>query len=492
MLLAQHSEQTKFVWVTPPVFCKHKMNLHSVLFNDSFALDFICATPLEQFQILPLSAQVYPASASISSLEQCNLFPQVSTDSEFVYLSGAGLAAKVTSWSHHAWLDLYSAVPSYIYPTIAASTNNAAHWGALEAGIATPAASSLQWYNFGAFVFLPVYYLLLTAASGSLWAYSYAISTVGVLVSYFNTLVCFPFSAVGMGLNYLPWQGGGGLTVAWASQATDLGSGSVVILDSAINASSMSYGVNLFFVQFSTFIQGLFAGQLLVGGLFTNFMLITVLGFIALKLFISLSLYETPLVPTRLQSIYEFFYGFILQTVCDQTGSKVGEKFMPAYLTLFFTVLSANVIALFPYTYSITSQLIVTFTISFFAFAAINVVGFLHHGVYLFGMLLPKGCPLAIVPAIVIIETVSYVFRVVSLALRIFANILSGHCMLKIVTIFVWFVFALGGVGFFVHGFSLAVVVMINVLEVAVAGIQAYVFTILCSVYTNDVLHAGH
>ena len=94
----------------------------------------------------------------------------------------------------------------------------------------------------------------------------------------------------------------------------------------------MSYGVNLFFLQFATFIQGLFAGQLLVGGIFTNFMLITVLGFIALKLFISFSLYETPLVPTRLQSIYEFFYGFILQTVCDQTGSKVGEKFMPAYL----------------------------------------------------------------------------------------------------------------------------------------------------------------
>ena len=77
-----------------------KMNLHSVLLNDSFALEsftFICATPLEQFQILPLSAQVYPASASISSLEQCNLFPQVSTDSEFVYMSGAGLAAKLTS-----------------------------------------------------------------------------------------------------------------------------------------------------------------------------------------------------------------------------------------------------------------------------------------------------------------------------------------------------------------------------------------------------------
>ena len=471
----------------------HKMNLHSVLLNESFAFEsfsFICATPLEQFQILPLSAQVYPASASISSLEQCNLFPQISTNPEFVYVTGAGLGAKLTSWSHHAWLDLYSAVPSYLYPSIAASTNNAAHWGLLETGIATSAGSSLQWYNFSAFVFMPIYYLTLTAVSGFLWVYSYGISTVAVVVSYINSLICFPFSAVGMCLNFLPWQGGGGLTVAWASQSsvTD----SCVLLDSAINSSSMAYGVNLFFLQFTAFVQGLFAGQLLVGGIFTNFMLVTLLGFIALKLFISLSLYETPLVPTRLQSIYEFIYGGILNTVCEQTGSKVGEKFMPAYLTLFFTVLSANVIALFPYTYSITSQLIVTFTISFFAFAAINLVGFLHHGVFLFGMLLPKGCPLAIVPAIVLIETVSYVFRVISLALRIFANILSGHCMLKIVTIFVWFVFALGGVGFLVHGFSLALVVVINVLEVAVAAIQAYVFTILCSVYTNDVLEAGH
>jgi len=76
------------------------MNLHSVLLNDNFAFEsfaFICVTPLEQFQILPLSAQAYPASASISSLEQCNLFPQVSTDSEFVYMSGAGLTAKLTS-----------------------------------------------------------------------------------------------------------------------------------------------------------------------------------------------------------------------------------------------------------------------------------------------------------------------------------------------------------------------------------------------------------
>lgn len=130
-------------------------------------------------------------------------------------------------------------------------------------------------------------------------------------------------------------------------------------------------------------------------------------------------------------------YGAILAQICDTIGAKKGEKYFPAFFTLFLVVLGANVIALFPYTYSITSQFIVTITISLFAFTAINAIGFLHHGLFLFGMLLPKGVPLAMAPALVFIETLSYIARVVSLALRIFANILSGHCMLKIVTIFV-------------------------------------------------------
>jgi ATP synthase subunit 6 len=128
-------------------------------------------------------------------------------------------------------------------------------------------------------------------------------------------------------------------------------------------------------------------------------------------------------------------YGLILETVCDTIGAKKGEKYFPAFFTLFLVVLGANVIALFPYTYSITSQIIVTFTISLFAFVAINAIGFLHHGLFYFGMLIPKGIPLGLVPILVPIETLSYVARVFSLALRIFANILSGHIMLKILTI---------------------------------------------------------
>ena len=446
--------------------------------------DMIAATPLEQFQILPLSAQVYPSAVGMTSLEEANLFPQLAENQDFVYLaSGAASSVstpELTSWAHHAWLDLYQAVPSYLYSTTSVSTGNATNWADVSlvtSGFTNPSSVTLAWYEFSSFVTLPVVYFVYMIASGLLWGYFYAMSSLGVLVSYVTTLLCLPFSMIGMGLSFLPWQESGVL---------------VTPLTVSTSTSSFSYGVGLFFTQFSEFIQGLFAGQLLVGPFFTNFMLITILGFLALKLFLSFSLYETKLVPTRWQSIYEMIYGFILQTVCEAIGSKRGEKFFPAYLTLFFFVLSANVIALFPYTYSITAQLIVTFTISFFAFTVINMIGFLHHGVYLFGMLLPKGCPLAIVPFIIVIETISYVFRPISLALRIFANILSGHCMLKIITIFVWFVFAIGGLGFLVHGISLALVVMVNILEVGVAGIQAYVFTILCCVYTSDALEAGH
>ena len=185
-------------------------------------------------------------------------------------------------------------------------------------------------------------------------------------------------------------------------------------------------------------------------------------------------------------------YGAILAQICDTIGAKKGEKYFPAFFTLFLVVLGANVIALFPYTYSITSQFIVSITISLFAFTAINASGFLHHGLFLFGMLLPKGVPLAMAPALVFIETLSYIARVVSLALRIFANILSGHIMLKIMTIAIWFVFAFGGVGYLIHGFALSVVVVINILECGVAVVQAAVFTLLCAIYTNDAIEGGH
>jgi ATP synthase subunit 6 len=413
------------------------MNSSIVLIND-----FVLATPLEQFQILPLGTQSYTSTLPMTSIETANLFPQVAEADDFVYLlGGSALFTKVTSWDHHAWLDLYSAVPSYL------ASGSSAEWMWMsEAPTTTPGVISL----------------LLTGFSMTVSSIAYALFAIYVTVA---TLLSVILNIV-FGIIFLPFT--------------------------LLGGSTPNFGAAAGLLQITDFIQGVFAGQLVAGSLFTNFMLITILGFISMKLFISFSLYETKLVPTRWQAVFEMMYGTILAQICDTIGAKKGEKYFPAFFTLFLVVLGANVIALFPYTYSITSQMIVTFTISLFAFTAINIIGFLHHGLFLFGMLLPKGVPLAMAPALVFIETLSYVARVVSLALRIFANILSGHIMLKIMTIAIWFIFAFGGVGYLIHGFALSVVVVINILECGVAVVQAAVFTLLCAIYTNDAIEGGH
>ena len=433
------------------------MNIHTLFDN----FQWVCATPLEQFQILPLSMQSYGSTTGTSSLEQVSLFPAIAHESEFLYLVG-GLNSfeQVTSWSHHQWVDMYSTVPAYIFPTASVTSELA------QAGLSTSAAQTIKWYEFGSWIMLPLLYVFLLASKGLLSIYIFISTYLSLIITSIGSLVCLPFTF----LDLSPLKG------------------SVITSD----LSSLSAGLSQIFSQVSDFVTGLVAGQLITGPVFTNFMLISILSFVMVKLFLSFGLYKINLVPNRWQSIMEIVYGFILNVVCDQMGSQKGEKYFPAFATLFFTVLAANVIALFPYTYSITSQFIVTFLISFFAFGVINIIGFLHHGIYLIRMLLPSGCPAAMAPLIILIELVSYVARVISLSLRIFANIMSGHCMLKILTIGVWFLLGVGGLGLIGHSFALAVGIVINILEVMVGVSQAWVFLILICLYTNDVLEGGH
>jgi len=438
------------------------MNIHTLYDN----FQWIAATPLEQFQILPLSMQAYGETTGVTSLEQVSLFPAIAQESEFLYLVG-GLSSfdQVTSWSHHQWIDMYSTVPSYIFPAASVTTDFA--FG--EAGFNTPDSHVAKWYEFGTWMVLPLVYIFLFVSKGILAVYLTVMTYLSLIITNISAVIALPFTFGGLVFGNSPLAG-----------------------FFSLDLSSLSAGVNQILTQLSDFVSGVFAGQLILGPVFTNFMLISILGFVMTKLFLSFGLYKINLVPNRWQSIMESVYGFILGTICEQMGSKQGEKFLPAFATLFFTILAANVIALFPYTYSITSQFIVTFIISFFAFGVINIIGFLHHGVYLLRMLLPSGIPALIGWFIILIELVSYVARVVSLSLRIFANILSGHCMLKILTIGVWFLLGVGGLGLIGHSAAFAVVVVINILEVMVAGIQAWVFLILICLYTNDVLEGGH
>jgi ATP synthase subunit 6 len=142
-----------------------------------------------------------------------------------------------------------------------------------------------------------------------------------------------------------------------------------------------------------------------------------------------------------------------------------------------------------PYSFTVTSHCVVTVFLAAFFFIAINIVGARKHGIQMFSLFLPSGAPLLLAPLLVVIEAVSYSFRVVSLALRLFANMMSGHCLLKILAGFAWTMFASGGFLSLAHLLPLLVIFAIVGLELAIAFLQAYVFTVLLCIYLNDALN---
>jgi len=142
-----------------------------------------------------------------------------------------------------------------------------------------------------------------------------------------------------------------------------------------------------------------------------------------------------------------------------------------------------------PYSFTVTSHIIVTFGLALGIFIGINVIGFSYHGLHFFSLFLPQGAPLALSPFLVLIELISYVFRVISLAVRLFANMMSGHALLKIISGFVWTMMSMGGLMIIVSLLPLAIIFALTGLELAIAFLQAYVFTLLVCIYLNDAIH---
>ena len=173
------------------------------------------------------------------------------------------------------------------------------------------------------------------------------------------------------------------------------------------------------------------------------------------------------LVPGRLQSIGEMFYEFVAGLIRDTIGSE-GRKYFPIIFTLFMFVLFGNMLGMIPGAFTFTSHIAVTFAMAAVVFVAVTIIGFVKHGVHFFSFFLPKGVPIALWPLIVLIEVISYLSRPVSLAVRLFANMLAGHALLKVLA---GFVPALGIAGVL----PLAVVFGLIGLEFLVAFVQAYV-----------------
>ena len=197
------------------------------------------------------------------------------------------------------------------------------------------------------------------------------------------------------------------------------------------------------------------------------------------------------MIPNNYQIIFETFYKFIYDIAYENIGKK-GSFLFPFIFSLFFFLLLSNLIGLVPFSFTITSHFIITFILSFIVWFGKLVLGFKIHGLKLFGLLLPSGIPFVIVPFFVIVETISFIIPLVALGVRLFANIMSGHILLKVIVGFCWTIIISGGVIFVFHFIPMLVLYLLLFLETAVAFIQAYVFTILTCLITGDVIKGGH
>ena len=187
------------------------------------------------------------------------------------------------------------------------------------------------------------------------------------------------------------------------------------------------------------------------------------------------------MIPGRIQAMSELFYEFIANMIRDNVGSA-GKKFFPFIFTLFIFTLFGNILGMLPYGYTFTSQIAVTFFMAMVVFLGVTLIGLFKHGLHFFSLFFPHGAPLFTAPILIPIEVVSYLSRPISLSVRLFANMTVGHVLLKVLA---GFVVALGFFGFV----PLVVLVAITALELLVALLQAYIFTILCCIYLNDALH---
>lgn len=224
-----------------------------------------------------------------------------------------------------------------------------------------------------------------------------------------------------------------------------------------------------------------------IGGVnasFTNASLWMMVAIVGVTLFLTLGMRQRALVPGRWQSMAEMSYQFIANLVRDNAGSE-GMQYFPFIFTLFMFILFCNVLGMIPYSFTVTSHLVVTLAMALTVFIGVTIIGVVKHGVKFLHLFSPAGVPVLVMPLLIPIEIISYFVRPVSLSVRLFLNMMVGHTMLKV---FAGFVVLLGiwGVG------PLAFIVVFIGFEFFVALLQAYIFAVLSCLYLNDALHPHH
>ena len=218
---------------------------------------------------------------------------------------------------------------------------------------------------------------------------------------------------------------------------------------------------------------------------FTNASLFMIISALAIISVFFAGTKRKAIVPTKIQLLTELSYTLVSKMISDTAGSKA-KPYFPFIFSLFMFVLFCNMLGMLPYSFTVTSHIIVTFALAAIIFIGVTIIGFVNHGVRYLKLFIPSGVPLFLLPLIVVIEIISYLSRPVSLSVRLFANMMAGHTMLKV---FGGFVISLGIIGGWL---PLSFTVALTGLELLIAFLQAYVFAILTCIYLNDALNLNH
>ena len=218
---------------------------------------------------------------------------------------------------------------------------------------------------------------------------------------------------------------------------------------------------------------------------FTNASLFMIISALTIVSVLFVGTRRKAIVPTKIQLLTELSYTLVSKMISDTAGSKA-KPYFPFVFSLFMFVLFCNMLGMLPYSFTVTSHIIVTFALAAVIFLGVTIIGFVNHGIGYLKLFIPSGVPLFLLPLIIIIEIISYLSRPVSLSVRLFANMMAGHTMLKV---FGGFVISLGIIGGWL---PLSFTVALTGLEILIAFLQAYVFAILTCIYLNDALNLNH
>lgn len=194
------------------------------------------------------------------------------------------------------------------------------------------------------------------------------------------------------------------------------------------------------------------------------------------------------MVPGRLQAAAELGYEFVM-SMCVETIGPEGRRYFPFVFTLFFFILFGNLMGVFPLLFTFTSHIMVTLALALAVFVLVTVVGLKEHGLHWFSYFVPEGIPKLLAPLMVFIEVISYLSRIVSLSVRLFANMMAGHVMLEVFGAFIVMLGGIGLLGWFPAALSFGVNTLLIGFEILVASLQAYVFAVLTCIYLHDAVH---